>query len=91
MATVVTTELKLRIGSAAGTGATLVATKRETFRTDALQVRKGHLPTQINAAVARLPRNVEKATRPPKATQQSPDCQKGAEQKKLPTSLEEGL
>jgi hypothetical protein len=42
-----------RIRPAAGTGATLVATKAETFRTDALQVRKRNPPTQINAGSER--------------------------------------
>jgi hypothetical protein len=42
-------ECSLRFGAAAGTGSAIVATKRETFRTDALQVRKRNPPTQINA------------------------------------------
>ena len=39
----------LRISAAAGTGTALVASKQVTFRTDALQVRKGNPPTPINA------------------------------------------
>jgi hypothetical protein len=38
-----------------------------------------------------FPRNVANATRPPKSTQQSPDCHKKTKTEKLPTSLEEGL